>query len=59
MQRVPLISAAVKKIALRTLKMLFWGVLLQGNSFITMTVAVTALIPIHLLTKTISGYYGI
>ncbi|KAJ1255102.1 hypothetical protein BS78_K290500, partial [Paspalum vaginatum] len=29
--RVPNISAAVKKITLRTLKMLFWGVLLQGG----------------------------
>nr|CAB3491284.1 unnamed protein product [Digitaria exilis] len=31
LKRVPNIGAAVKKIALRTLKMLFWGVLLQGG----------------------------
>jgi hypothetical protein len=33
LQRVPNIGAAVKKITTRTLKMLFWGVLLQGKLF--------------------------
>ena len=30
-QRIPKVRDAVKKIILRTLKLLFWGVLLQGN----------------------------
>jgi len=30
-QRIPRVKDAVKKIILRTLKLLFWGVLLQGN----------------------------
>jgi heparan-alpha-glucosaminide N-acetyltransferase len=34
LQRVPKIGAAVKKIVIRTLKMLFWGLLLQGSSFV-------------------------
>jgi heparan-alpha-glucosaminide N-acetyltransferase len=36
LQRVPKISDAVKKIVVRTLKMLFWGLLLQGNAFVMM-----------------------
>jgi heparan-alpha-glucosaminide N-acetyltransferase len=36
LQRVPKIGDAVKKIVVRTLKMLFWGLLLQGNAFVMM-----------------------
>lgn len=31
LQRVPNMGAAVKKVSVRTLKMLFWGLLLQGT----------------------------
>ena len=60
LQRVPNIGAAVKKTTIRTLKMLFWGVLLQGNSFITMILS--QLLFIHLLVEINSvtvGYDGI
>ncbi|RLM59167.1 hypothetical protein C2845_PM18G03410 [Panicum miliaceum] len=43
--RVPNIGTAVKKIAIRTLKMLFWGVLLQ------------ALIPLHVLDEKFDDMY--
>jgi heparan-alpha-glucosaminide N-acetyltransferase len=36
LQRVPKKGDAVKKIVVRTLKMLFWGLLLQGNAFVMM-----------------------
>lgn len=35
LQRIPKKRDAVKKIILRTLKLLFWGILLQGNGDIT------------------------
>jgi len=56
LQRVPNISAAVKKITIRTLKMLFWGVLLQGNSFITM-ILVCSLIPLPVLVERFDDMY--
>ena len=31
-QRIPKVSHAVKKIVIRTLKLLFWGLLLQGKN---------------------------
>lgn len=32
-QRVPKVSAAIKKVTLRTLKLLFWGIILQGINY--------------------------
>jgi heparan-alpha-glucosaminide N-acetyltransferase len=47
LQRVPKIGDAVKKIVTRTLKMLFWGLLLRVNSFV-MTVLLQFFIPVSI-----------
>lgn len=32
-QRVPKVGVAIKKVTLRTLKLLFWGIILQGMNY--------------------------
>lgn len=37
LQKIPKLSFAVKKIILRTIKLLFWGIILQGETLSTVT----------------------
>lgn len=35
-QRVPKMSVAIKRIFIRTIKLMFWGILLQGESHLSL-----------------------
>uniref|UniRef100_A0A1D1ZBT7 Heparan-alpha-glucosaminide N-acetyltransferase n=1 Tax=Anthurium amnicola TaxID=1678845 RepID=A0A1D1ZBT7_9ARAE len=47
-KRIAQVPVAIRKIIIRTLKLLFWGVLLQGVAFLSLLTTIMALLPILL-----------